>query len=352
MANRRNLEYSLELGNFVCVAVQDKKLLDLFEERVWPLFSRNVTRASGETYEYQFHDIKIGKLLSDVCVYGRLVQRMKIAARQKMTIKGDLTPTNETLDSDPSSVFILRLKDHKFLVIPEQPRSPKMGTFKWIFEKLIAEEYSERFREVRKEFLDKNGKKRLSAEMELEFKNILDSLYPKIDFHLTTIGDKESASELLKKFDVVQSVSITAKVTNNEDYNLDEELLRKHRELMTQMGGVASDLTVRNSTEGLKKEKVKALVEAATESGGNTGFRVSGKGASGVKIRKSEADAQISVKIPKDEGESTKSFLEKALGKFDAIVASGVVKLATIANGDDDKKKSEAILKRLQGSNS
>ncbi len=346
MAREKTL--NLELANFICTAADDKKLLDFFEERIWPLFDKSVSRSSGETYEYHFLGVKAGTIGGEACISGRLIQRMKLRARQRVSRDGKITPSEDTLESDPSSLFVLRLYDHKLLVIPEQPRSPKTGTFRWIFGKLLDDDYSEKFRELRRAFLKELGRERLSQELELEFRYLMDANYPKITFHLTTIGDKESASELLKKFDIVQSVTITARTTNNEDYELDEEMLRKQKKVLEQLGGTSSDLVVRNASDGLKKEKVKTLVNAAVESGGNTAFKVRGKGPAGEKINKSESDAQVKVSIPVASGEADRTILEKALAKFDTIVASGVVKLAEVVNGAQEKRKSEALLRKLR----
>jgi hypothetical protein len=127
----------VELANVVITA-GDKEFLDLFSDHFWPyLKDANIPRR-GETRSFRFNDLSLVQvgLAGFPCLYGRLIRLMTIQAEQKFDDKKDrLVPSQESIESAPSSFFLISLADHKLAFLPESKRrSPVIRDLEYCFE--------------------------------------------------------------------------------------------------------------------------------------------------------------------------------------------------------------------------
>jgi hypothetical protein len=337
-----------EVANFVC-KFGNENMLDRFEDRVYPLFEWELEQKRGEVYKYQFLDVKLGKIDGSTCVYGRIVQRMRIKARQRLKDE-EIIPTQDTMLSDPSSIFVLRLADHRFYLIREIPRSPKTPTFQYVFRKLLEQDWDNRYDKALKEFKAEKKKQRLTKEEKTEFEAAFRKAVPEPNLHLTNISDPDALASILDAFALIQSVEVTSHVTNNEDLDLDEDMLNKHQKMLEEMNADSGNVTYKNGRQGLNKKKVSSLVNAAAKSGGNSNFRIKGKSPEGSTITKTERDSRIRLRVPKDPQDSLASLAKKAFAKLADVAAQKLIKVASVANVAAEELRATQTVERIRRS--
>lgn len=343
-------QIDLEIANFVAI-FGEHKLLDVFEDRVWPLFGQVVTRRTGETYQYQFHHVRVDTVDGAPVVTGRILARMNLRSRQRLEGQRELVPTEDSIPSDPSTIFALRLQDHKLFLMPEQPRSPRTKTVQWMFKKLFEEHRQQAWRTRREEELHRLGRGNLPREESERLRDEFDMDFPEVDFRLTSISTKNDAENLLSAFEVVRTVKITARVTNNEDIDLDEELLKRQRQVMEQAGGETSDVVFSNKKTGLKKEQVRKLVGAAAATGGNCSFKISGASTEGVAISKTENDSRVRLKVEREGGERIATLVSRAFDVLKRTLESGLFRLAPADQPEAAANRAHELATKLQSDN-
>lgn len=134
---------SLELANFTLRFGEDHVLLDYLEEIVLPAFVEPRERLSyGSTL--LFHKVKLVNAGRDgaefPAIAGRIVKLTTIQRNQTYDRESrDLVAQPLSLESSPSSFFILILDGHKLLYIKEEKDSPTIGIFASTTEKFLTE---------------------------------------------------------------------------------------------------------------------------------------------------------------------------------------------------------------------
>lgn len=322
-----NRNLNLELGNFV-LKYNDKNLLDVFEEHFVEIFGEDLDKGNGETYKYTFTDIEFHKILNQPCMLGRIVKCMKIQARQRLQANKRIVSSNDSILSDPSSIFVLRLTDHRLFLIKEIPRSPDLKNFETVVGILLDQEWRARYYAKLARYKRKLRKVRITKEERAEFEDDFLPENPKPYFRLTPISDPLLAAEIVDKFAVIKSLQIKAFKTNNEDVDSDEEFLKKHREKMEKINGDSGEINFK-SKEGLDKEEVNAFVEAVSASSGNASFAVKGVSEDGSAITRSERDNRVKLTISVPTGATLTTIAQAAFEKLNQAINQGLLKVNT-----------------------
>ena len=111
----------MEVANFSCKSVLgDLELLDIFNDYVFPAMSNKEVPGSknSETLSYKFIDLQFLKIEKELLLVGRLVKNLNLQRQQ--ILEGDsLVQSYETMESAPSSFFVLILNTHKLLWVRE-----------------------------------------------------------------------------------------------------------------------------------------------------------------------------------------------------------------------------------------
>lgn len=340
-------KYELEISNLI-VHFGKQELLDVFEERIWPVFDMELESHRGETYLYKFIQVGFSKIDDDYYLCGRLMQRMHIKARQRLSKGENLVSTDDEMSSDPTSIFLLRLFDHKLFLVPEQPRSPRSKTFKYVVSKLLNELYLNLYSQERANYMKKHEVKRLTKELRHKFETEFDKKYPEPDVSLNPIGSKANVDEILDVFEIVKSLRLEYHKTNNEDYELDEELITKFGESVNRTNSDKAVQEYRNNKDGLNVESVENLVKASTQTGGNCNFSMSGVAATGEIITRTEEHTKIKPKIDAEPDWSIERFGKVAAKRLADLVDGGQIKLARVVNIEQSKELAKKIFNALK----
>ncbi|MDL1870917.1 hypothetical protein FBR05_01775 [Deltaproteobacteria bacterium PRO3] len=338
----------VEVANFVC-RFGEKKMLSEFETRVYPLFKEEIDESYGERKGYFFYEIKLDYILKQPTIYGRLVQRLTLKSHQVFKRGIGLTRSDETLPSDPSTIFALRLSDHKFFIIPEQPRSPRMKVFEKIFTKLLNAQWYEKYSDEKKRFLKVRDRKIMNKDLLLEFNSYFEEIFPEPDFRLSPIGDAQKAEDLLDAFYILKNVKISNSQTNNEDYELDEELLQQYKLATERTHAKNSDLNFSNPKIGLEKENVKHLIGVVAKSGGNLSFSLKGKTQEGTDLVKTDHDSKVKLKILIGDNDDVRTLIEKAFTALDNAIREKIIIIAKQMELIEDQGFAAEIVERIRG---
>ncbi|PIS10853.1 MAG: hypothetical protein COT73_07080 [Bdellovibrio sp. CG10_big_fil_rev_8_21_14_0_10_47_8] len=340
-------KYELEVNNLI-VHFGKAELLESFMERVWPIFDMELDSHRGETYQYKFLQVNVAKIDDDYFVFGRLMQRMNLKARQRLSKNNHLVLTNDELQSDPTSIFLIRLYDHKLFVIPEQPRSPRSKTFKYVISKLLNEAHLNLYLKERAEFLRSKGVQRFSKDLRQQFEKEFDDKWPEPEVALNPIGSKAAVEEILDVFEIVKSLRLEYHKTNNEDYELDEELISKFGQSVNRTNSDKALQEYRNNKDGLNFESVENLVKASTQTGGNCNFKMTGVSSTGETVTRTEEHTKITPKIEAESDWSIERFGKVAAKRLADLIEDGQIKLATIVNVEESKELAKKIFNTLR----
>src|SRR5690606_16490690 len=143
-------------------------------------------------------------------IAGRFVKDTVLHQQQRL-IEGRLEPAEATLESAPSSLFVLVLKGHRLLYLREHRGSPDMSQFATTLERFIQYARSEPVDRLYAEA--RGGTERVTKKCLLE-------RFPKRMVTVTPVSTSESIDEFLDRFSVITALSIRLAPVNNEpDYN-------------------------------------------------------------------------------------------------------------------------------------
>lgn len=349
MKNNKYLKF--EIANFVC-KFGNENLLDHFTEKVYPIFHETVKSTRGETYGYQFTNIEIQIVDGHPCVIGRFVQRLRIKARQTLNKNtDDIIPSNDTMLSDPSSIFVLRLQDHRLFLIQEIPRSPKIKQFSRVVDKLLFELWKTDYFLSLEMYKESIKKKRLSKKDKEEFDKNYEALHPRPFFQLTSIADSgKSVSIIEEEFALIKAISVRTYKTNNEDVDADESLLELHREKMEQLNGDTGDIQYKNK-KGLNKESVKDLVQVASSTAGNATYKVQGISKDGHSITRTESDSKVYLSAPVPVNYNIIDVAKSVFYEIKKIIKNNTIKITKEVVSEEEKQKAVDIVERLRKTN-
>lgn len=338
---------NLEFANLT-FRMGDKVLIDLLEDVFWPIFDRELKQRRGEILGYEFTDVHIGHVNGVPTIYGRVVQKMILKARQRLEGKR-LRPSDDFVHSDPSSVFYIRLTDHKFFLVREQGRSPNVAKVKSVFERLIHQRRTELYSQMRAERLKSLGRKRFSKEEAKVFEDIFYKKYPYPELYLTPIGSPLLAGASLTQFKKITHASVTLLPTNNEDGKLDSEILKGIKKKLANSSATSTGtLSISDSTSGLKKESVKKLIQTAAKTGGNSTFKVSGKTTDDAPLVVTEKDSVVAAHVNVREDNSLLAIGQRAFDELKNLVRSKAISLLRTAMPDSDLAKAEAVMRAVK----
>lgn len=305
-------------------------------------------RNSGETYEYKFIEIKFITISGEEYLTGRLLARMYLKSRQKYNeASGRRSPSRASLQSDPTTLFFLRLWDHKLILIPEQPRSPKTTTFEFVLKKLLLNDWDHLYNRELSKFKKKLKKERLTKPQRDEFWKKFDKEYPEPSLSLNPIGSPENVQHVLDTFAKVKSLRLTINKTNNEDFALDEEFIKMFGESVQRTNSITASQDYRNNKEGLESESVGNLIRASTETGGNCNFKVSGISTTGENIVRTDEHTKIKPTLEFENEKSDIELAKESVQKLEELIQNDQIRLAAITNPDENKQDAATIKREL-----
>lgn len=200
-------KHQLEFANFILRFGDDRVLLDLAEEIVIPAFtSPDLERSYGETKHF-FHDVEILNFGDDehptLCIAGRYIKDTFVKREQVFNDATDrLVKDTDSLQTSPSSIFILILNSHRLMYFKETSYAPSLLTFQKTISVFLKQKYQE--------FID------LQHEQTGIEKSQLYREYDPPHLEIVPLTNEESISEFVNQYELLKTVEIKLLSTNNE----------------------------------------------------------------------------------------------------------------------------------------
>jgi len=292
----------MEVANFTCKSViGEAELLDVFEDYVFPAMKYQEVKGSrnSETLSYKFIDLEFHKIDKELILSGRLVKNLNIK-RQQILEGEELVQSYDTMESSPSSFFVLILSNHKLLWVREVPRAPLLKDFKYAVSKMLTHQRSD----LIYEYILKEKQNLFSSNLKKEdIERKAYGEYPDLDINVTPLGNKIAIKEKLAKFKNIYYVKLKALKRNNElasDFSALSRTMSQAQELSGAKDATA-ELKI-DKKNSLNKEYITNLVQASAD--GNYEYLVKGKDDAGIDLKESNETVSLVTEINYKEDKS------------------------------------------------
>lgn len=298
---------SLEMANFVC-KFNEQNLMDFYHEIVAPAFFVEKKHKLGKSLFF-FNNVTLLDLSEDddekiLAIAGRYIRDIELTREQYFDKQsGELVEDQETLDSSPSALFVLILNNHRLLYLKETAHAPTLDMFKNSILKFL--------KEATKEYL---------TTLPKEEKNHFIREIGSPDLTITPLTSESTLESFVKSYAKLEQVRIIVNQRNDEMDN--EAFIETLQKKGIEANSNFTEMTHRNTKEGLEKTKVIEQILAAT-SQGNQRIELKGLTASGEELKGNNESFKIVTKlsnVTKDVGKAAKkmynsliSFKEKGL---------------------------------------
>ncbi len=176
------MKITAQVANFNVVFGEDEKpMLDYFDEVVYPAFKTGKRIKRNEDYFF-FHDVELCEnSQGDAMITGKIVKQTVLEILSDMDENENLIEKDDCYSSAPYSTFVIYLRNHRMLYVPNQKGSPSLSNFRTITT------------EVLKEFIrDYNAKK--------------ESKIPSVIVKIVGVPSVKSMEELLKSVKKINSL--------------------------------------------------------------------------------------------------------------------------------------------------
>lgn len=336
-----------ELANLV-MTIGEKGLLEIFLSDFWGKVQNTKIPGRGETKVFKFYGLKVVEIGPNIpCLFGHFVKLMNLRAEQKFDEELNQTvPSLETVDSAPSSFFLVSLADHKLVFLPESTRRyPTLTDLEYCFDYILRESWIEKRTEARKKLLEQIGKDRIPKGHAENWKQELERLYPRPEVRITPLPASMDLKKRLDLYDLLASVQIQPLKTNNELPDENEEFLQQYAKTQKRLGSTSDKISLSNSKEGLNKGEAGKFVSRA--SNGNYNVKLKGKDKAGRPLIDDLENLKIKVVYSPKKGESS---AEKAVKLLDILINAIKMNLVSILSAPIAAiEKARELVKKIQG---
>lgn len=138
------MKVSAQVANFnVVFGNEERPMLDYFDSIIYPAFLSEIEKSGKNQDTYFFREIEVIKNKNgDAAIIGRIIKRTILEVFSDLNERGDLVEKDEHYSSAPYSTFIIYLRNHRMLFVPNQKGSPTLTNFKsaveYILKKFIS----------------------------------------------------------------------------------------------------------------------------------------------------------------------------------------------------------------------
>jgi hypothetical protein len=276
---------NLTVANFTCRFENKFVMLDLYDEIIFPAFMAKTKRKYGDS-TYFLNNVTLFKFGStELAIAGRLIKDT-ILAREQLYVDGDIVVDPKSLQSSPSSFFVLRLTNHKLYYVKENKGAPALEQFATTINHFLNDVYEKWMRE-KYDDINKTRRVRTWGDLRMEF--------PPPKLELTPMANEGSVMGLIAKFRTINSVEVHLRNTNHELDN--SKIFGDMRRLKDGIG--ADDIALKTKKDGdvgLDKAGVSSLV-AQQATTGNSTLKVTGQSLAGDKMTADNDKMKVSIPI-------------------------------------------------------
>lgn len=282
---------NLTIANFTCRFGDKFVMLDLYDEIIYPAFMTKIKRKYGDS-TYFLNNVTLFKFEnSELAIAGRLIKDT-ILEREQLYVDGEIVADPKSLQSSPSSFFVLKLSDHKLYYVKENKGAPALDQFATTIGHFLSDVYSKWMRD---KYDNINNVRRVRTWDDLRGE------FPPPKLELTAMANESSVTQLIAKFKTINAVEVHLRDTNHELDN--SKIFGDMRRLKDGIG--ADDIALKTKKDGdvgLDKAGVGSLI-AQQATTGNSTLKVSGQSLAGDKMTADNEQMKVSIPIkalPKD----------------------------------------------------
>lgn len=345
---------TIEFANYTLNFGADKVLLDAFGSIVFPSFHDQKYIRKFKDTEYFFTDTQIvlldavdpdfvgplQSIIPVVALCGRIIKKT-IFKRDQVFQHGALIRDHKTLESHPSSIFILLLNDHRIMLCKEVPGAPTLEEFENTSRYCLAKRY-ESFVDYE---ISKNKRlRKKKPNVPRLFKRTIYETLSVPRLRVTPLTDPRSLSNFVALFSVVNRLSVELLPTNNENISLDA-FWAKIEEEKNDLNSNKAQLVFTNRTEeGLDSNAVIEKTASATRMA-NSKIVITGKDDSGARLSGNNDSFTLKTPVPQISSDIAQAASE-AYSEFNVLKAEGNIVVPERNDNDKILAKLTAIINR------
>lgn len=126
------MKVNAQVANFnVVFGDEESPMLDYFNNIVYPALTSEIIKCGKEEDSYFLHEVElITNKNGDAILIGRIIKKTMLEVFSDLDEKGDLVEKDEYYSSAPYSTFVIYLRNHRMLFVPNQKGSPTLVNFK------------------------------------------------------------------------------------------------------------------------------------------------------------------------------------------------------------------------------
>jgi hypothetical protein len=252
----------LEIYNFTLTFGESHVLLDLAEEIALPAFLSDFRR-NFRNGQYFFHEVQVLELDNyyetqpALCLAGRFIKDTQLKREQRYEQETDsLIEDEQTLQSSPSSIFVLILNEHRLLYLRETSYAPPIAAFQATVKEFVSRTY----RDFLNNLYDETQNPNISGN------------YPPPELEILPLSSSSNLRQFIEQYETLESVEVRFVKTNS--YLDNDPFLRIMRERRSSIEASVTVLRHENKTTGLDKEAAIAQTqEVASQANSRLKFR-------------------------------------------------------------------------------
>lgn len=250
---------NVEVANFH-LTFGRQELIDQLDTIVLRAFLKGTRQQFREQVKWRWlHQVTFEELSSvqgkTPAIIGRFVKHIVYRSHQK-EVDDVLKPDNQSLPTDPSSIFVLMLDTHRLLYLREFSESPKIDEFKNAMQSFLSLAHREFLREE---------KERLKAGGEKVTLEDLEKRIPSPELEVIPLANAIKSAELVQKLEIVKKLTIRLVKTNSE--GISGELMADSAKFKGSLGARDFKIEASSPVEGLNKTTTSRVIRELADQG-------------------------------------------------------------------------------------
>ncbi len=330
-----------EFANFLCHFSKDFVFLDYLEAIVLPAFTDDTmirSRGSENRRDYHFYDVNLDVLDDSgdepiLAISGHFVKDVNLIRTQIYDKDKGLVEDHDSIESSPSSFFLLIINNHKLVFYPETPYAPSIGEFQSTVKRFVFDKYNgfinNRYAALN-ENTDQTAKGGKITKKRLREEN------PQPNIQIVSLTNPQSIHDFVLQFEKLVSIDFRI-LRPNPTFDA-EEAFGQLRGVLTDLGADNAKLNTSNNSDGLNKKAAIEVIDQAAL-GGNQEVSLKGNTFDGASISGNNNDFKATVPINNADG-TRRSLVELLYAAMIATVSGSM-------NSDGHQQKHKNVLSRL-----
>ena len=125
------IEKEAKVANFnLVIGEEEEPMLNYFDTLVFPAFTSGIVKKEKDV-AYTLNGVAIDKnVKSDYVLVGKIVKKTLLEIKSDLNEKGELVEKDEIYSAAPYSTFVIYLRNHRMVLIPNQKGSPTLAAFR------------------------------------------------------------------------------------------------------------------------------------------------------------------------------------------------------------------------------